>query len=63
MGNYKIALNIEPTNEYEKAKLDLLKAMESIRDLPTYQRQKLAEELFGVQAVATLTNIMQQYFR
>lgn len=62
MDNFKVKLNVEPTNDYEKAKLELLKAMDSIRALPPYQQKQLAEELFGVQAVATLAHIMQQYF-
>ena len=62
MDNFKVKLNVEPTNDYEKAKLELLKAMDSIRALTPYQQKQLAEELFGVQAVATLAHIMQQYF-
>ena len=62
MEKFKINLNIEPTNDYEKAKWDLLKAMDSIRALPPYQQQRLAEELFGAQVVAALAYIMQQYF-
>ena len=62
MDNFKVKLNVEPTNDYEKAKLELLKAMNSIRALPPYQQKQLAEEVFGVEAVATLAHIMQQYF-
>ena len=62
MEHYKVKINVEPTNEYEKAKLDLVTAMKSIRALPPYQQQRLAEELFGAQAVAALARIMQQYF-
>ena len=62
MENFKVKLNVEPTNDYEKAKLELLKAMDSIRALPSYQQKQLDEELFGVQAVVTLARIMQQYF-
>lgn len=62
MENFKINLNVEPTNEYEKAKWDLLNAMNSIRALPTYQQGQLVKEVFGAQAVAMLARIMQQYF-
>ena len=62
MENFKVTLNIEPTDDYAKAKMDLLKALDSIRALPPHLQQHLAEEIFGVQAVATLSYIMQQYF-
>ena len=60
MEHYKVKINVEPTNEYEKAKLDLITAMKSIRALPPYQQEQLAKEIFGVQAVAELVRIMQQ---
>lgn len=62
MDNFKVKLNVEPTNDYEKAKLDLVTAMKSIRALPPCQQEQLAKEIFGAQAVATLAHIMQQYF-
>ena len=61
MDNFKVKLNVEPTNDYEKAKLDLVTAMKSIRALPPYQQEHLAKEIFGAQAVAELVRIMQQY--
>lgn len=61
MEHYKVQINVEPTNEYEKAKLDLITAMKSIRALPPYQQEQLAKEIFGAQAVAELVRIMQQY--
>lgn len=61
MENFKVTLNIEPTDDYAKAKMDLLKALESIRALPPHLQQHLAEEMFGAQAVAVLTRILQQY--
>ena len=62
MENFKATLNLEPINEYDKAKQELLKAMDSIRALPPHLQKHLAEELFGIQAVALLARIMQQYF-
>ena len=61
MERFKVNLNVEPTNEYDKAKWDLLNAMNSIRALPPYQQEKLAKEIFGAQAVAELVRIMQHY--
>lgn len=46
--DYKIVPNIEPDDPYEKAKLDVIKARESILKLPPIQQRTLAEELFGV---------------
>lgn len=62
MEHYKVKVNVEPTNDYEKAKLDLIKAINSLRALPPYQQEQLVKEIFGVQAVATLAYIMQKYF-
>ena len=48
MTDYKIVPNIEPEDPYEKAKLDVIKARESIFKLPPTQQRALAEELFGI---------------
>ena len=48
MNEYKVTLGIEPTNDYEKAKQDLIQAMQSIQKLSPLQQQMLAKEFFGL---------------
>ena len=60
MDNYRVTLGIEPTNDYDKAKQDIMQAMVSIRKLPPQQQQRLAEELFGAANVATMLTILNQ---
>lgn len=62
MSNYKVSMDIEPEDAYEKAKMDLMKALESIQSLTPYQRQKLAEEIFGVATVASFCQLLEHYF-
>jgi len=62
MENYKIKPTIEPTNKYKKAKMDLLQAMMSIGELSPQEREQLATELFGVEKVAAVCNLMQRYW-
>ena len=47
MEEYKLTLGMEPTDDYKKAKQDLIQAMRSIQKLSPQQQQMLAEELFG----------------
>ncbi len=47
MDDYKFSVGIEPTDAYEKAKCDMLQALESINMLTPIQQRKLAEELLG----------------
>lgn len=60
MDNYQITVGVEPTNDYDKAKQDVIKAFDSIRKLPPWQQQKLAEELFGAANVAMLFRLLNQ---
>lgn len=62
MDDYRITVGIRPTNDYDKAKQDVLQAMESIRKLPPPQQRMLAEELVGTGNVAVLLNILHQAF-
>lgn len=63
MNDYKISVEIEPTDAYRKAKSDMLKAIESIRLLATVQQQKLAEELLGTVGFANFCQLLDRYFR
>ena len=62
MDNYKFTVGIEPTDEYKKAKLDFLQAMESISKLTDSQKQKLLEELYGATNVAIMYSIFKKHF-
>ena len=44
LDNYKLKLDIEPSDEYQKAKLDLCKAKESFDKLTDKQKEELLEE-------------------
>ena len=62
MENYKLTVNIEPTDKYEKAKQDLLEARKSFSELSSDQQWYLISDIFGAEAVATLCQTMQKYF-
>ena len=62
MDNYRVTVGVEPTNNYDKAKQDVMQAMASIRKLPPQQQRMLAEELVGAANVAALVNIFRQNF-
>lgn len=54
MDKIKILPDIEPTDPYEKAKADILKAKMSLSKLTPNQQKALAEELFGAAYVETV---------
>lgn len=62
MDNYRVTVGVEPTNDYDKAKQDVMQAMISIRKLPLHQQRMLAEEFVGAANVTALLNIFQQAF-
>lgn len=62
MDCYRVTVGVEPTNDYDKAKQEVIQAMTSVRKLPVHQQQKLAEELVGSANVAVLLNIFNQAF-
>ena len=63
MEEYKLTLEMEPTDDYKKAKQDLIQAMRSIQKLSPQQQQMLAEELFEAANVMVLSQILRQYLR
>ena len=63
MEEYKLTLGMEPTDDYKKAKQDLIQAMRSIQKLSPQPQQMLAEELFGAANVMVLSQILRQYLR
>lgn len=60
MDNYQITVGVEPTNDYDKARQDVIKALDSVHKLPLWQQQKLAEELFGAANVAMMFRLLNQ---
>ena len=63
MENYRVTVGIEPTNDYDKAKQDIMQALVSVRKLPPQQQQWLFEELFGAANVANLLTIFNHAMR
>lgn len=63
MEEYKLTLGIEPTNDYEKAKQDLLQAIQSIQKLSPLQQQMLAKEFFETASNMALLKMFQRYWR
>ena len=59
MDHYRVTVGVEPTNDYNKAKQDVMQTMVSIRKLPPQQLRMLAEELVGA---ANIANIFRQNF-
>lgn len=62
MDNYQVTVGVEPTNDYDKTKQDVVKALDSIRKLSPRQQQMLAEELVGTTKVAILLKLFNQGF-
>lgn len=61
MDDIKLTLNLEPTDEYQKAKTDLLQALYSFSKLSDMQKEQLAKEVFGVSQVNFAIKIMQGF--
>lgn len=62
MDKFRPAFGIEPTDKYEKARQDVIQALNSIGELKPWQREQLAKELLGVEKVAAMYHMMRQYF-
>ena len=63
MDNIKVTLNLEPTEEYQKAKTDLLQACHSFSKLNNMQKEQLAKEVFGAAQVNFIINFIQSFGR
>lgn len=57
MEQIKPTVGIAPTNKYDKAKVDLLQAMSSVKQLTVQEQKMLATELFGAVRVAAVLNL------
>lgn len=60
MNNYEINLDVDPNDKYQKAKKDLIQAIQSINSLDSNQQKQLAYELIGAEKVNLFISIMQQ---
>ena len=49
MDEYKLTIGVEPTNDYQKAMLDLMKAKESISVLNPQEKAQLLHTAFAVE--------------
>lgn len=58
MENYKLSVGFEPTDKYQKAKQDLLQAINSFRELDDTHKRRLLNDFFGAEKVA----FMQELF-
>ncbi len=63
MDDIKLTLNLEPTDEYQKAKTDLLQALYSFSKLSDMQKEQLAKEVFGAAQVNFIINFIQSFGR
>ena len=61
MEHYKLAIVVDPTNKYEKAKMDLIQALKSYGELTPQEKECLMQEFFGVANIATVCNMLKQY--
>ncbi|MCM1187007.1 MAG: hypothetical protein NC251_06305 [Lachnoclostridium sp.] len=62
MNDYRVTVGVEATNDYDKARQDVLQARNSVCKLPPQQQWMLMEELVGAASVASLLNLFQQAF-
>lgn len=59
MNNYKLNLDIEPKDDYEKATKDWLKFLQSFYNLSPQEKERWVNEAFGPQNVQIAMKIMQ----
>lgn len=62
MNGFEVELKVEPTDKYEKARKAVVDAANAIGDLNPAQREQLAKELFGANAVIAMYAFMEQFF-
>ena len=55
----KPTIGVESTNPYEKARQDILTAINSVRAIPPEQQEMLARELFQAVDVSAALRLMQ----
>ena len=60
MGEYEMKVDIEPENNYEKAKQALIKAISSFDKLTVQEKQDLITEALGIEAMRDFKNILSR---
>lgn len=60
MSEYEMKVDIEPKNNYEKAKQDLIKAKLSFDKLTAQEKKDLITEALGIEAVQSIKNILSR---
>lgn len=60
MGEYEMKVDIEPKNNYEKAKQDLTKAISLFDKLTAQEKKDLITEALGIEAVQSIKNILSR---
>ncbi len=58
MSEYEMKLDVEPENNYEKAKQDLIKAISSFDKLTVQEKQDLITEALGIETMIELKNVL-----
>ena len=62
MDNYKITVEVEPSDKYEKARKDLCQALKSFVELTPQEKEFLMKEFFGAANFEMVCNMLKQYF-
>lgn len=62
MENYKVTLNLEPTDRYEKAKKALLEMKKAMSELTPQQQEQLIRELIDTEALLIAYEMLKKYF-
>lgn len=59
--NINPKLDFDPTDNYQKARKDLITVLNSIRQLMPEQQRQLAIELFGAKAINDFIGFIKSY--
>ena len=60
MERYKVTLNIESTERYEKAKNDLIQAIKSYEELTYQEKIFLIEQMLGLEKAVAVYNYLKR---
>lgn len=63
MGNFEMKLDIEPKNDYEKARKDLLKFLDSVSQLNREQQEQLAKEYIPASVIGLALDFINAHRR
>lgn len=63
MYDAKLTVDIDPEDEYQKAKKDLIQAKKSFLELTPQERQKLVCEFLDAEKAEQAIRLLQHFFR